>query len=156
MAKLVKPLSDKALKGFKCTDKICTMYDGNGLYIQIFPNGSKLWRFSFTLNGKNRRISLGRYPDISLSLARELAQQKRGLVAKGIDPKEQEEKQKKEAQKNITIKELAIKWHHVRTKRKQVKPETLKKEFRRLELHLFPYFGDLPIQEISKVIFCSH
>ena len=142
MAKLAKPLSDKALKALKATGKNVTLYDGQGLQIVATIYGKKTWRFVYTFDGKKKTITLGNYPDISLALARELASQKRALLAQGIDPQEHAKEQRRERERNITVKELAILWHIKRTARKAIKEETARKEFRRLELHLFPYFGD--------------
>ena len=140
MAKLAKPLSDKALKALKATGKNVTLYDGQGLQIVATIYGKKTWRFIYTFDGKKKTITLGNYPDISLALARELASQKRALLAQGIDPQEHAKEQRRERERNITVKELAILWHTKRTARKAIKEETARKEFRRLELHLFPYF----------------
>ena len=149
MAKLAKPLSDKALKALKATGKNVTLYDGQGLQIVATIYGKKTWRFVYTFDGKKKTITLGNYPDISLALARELASQKRALLAQGIDPQEHAKEQRRERERNITVKELAILWHTKRTVRKAIKEETARKEFRRLELHLFPYFGEWHISEMT-------
>ncbi|RDE82002.1 DUF4102 domain-containing protein [Haemophilus parahaemolyticus] len=111
MAKLAKPLRDKALKALKATGKNATLYDGQGLQIVATIYGKKTWRFVYTFDGKKKTITLGNYPDISLALARELASQKRALLAQGIDPQEQAKEQRRERERNITVKELAILWH---------------------------------------------
>ena len=56
----------------------------------------KTWRFIYTFDGKKKTITLGNYPDISLALARELASQKRALLAQGIDPQEHAKEQRRE------------------------------------------------------------
>ena len=88
MAKLAKPLCDKALKALKTTSKNTVLYDGKGLQIVATIYGKKTWRFVYTFDGKKKTITLGNYPDISLALTRELAGQKRALLAQGIDPQE--------------------------------------------------------------------
>jgi integrase len=60
--------------------------DGTGLYLQISPSGSKSWIFRFSMAGKRREMGLGPLHTISLALAREKAQEGRGLIASGIDP----------------------------------------------------------------------
>lgn len=149
MAKLAKPLSDKALKALKATGKNAILYDGQGLQIIATIYGKKTWRFVYTFDGKKKTITLGNYPDVSLSLARELAGQKRALLAQGIDPQEHAKQQRREREKNITVKELAMLWHGKRTARKVVKEETSRKELRRLELHLFPHFGDWLLSDMT-------
>ena len=111
MVKLAKPLSDKALKALKATGKNVTLYDGQGLQIMANIHGRKTWRFTYHFDGKRKLLTLGNYPDISLALARELASQKRALLARGIDPQEHTKEQRRERERNITVKELAILWH---------------------------------------------
>ena len=111
MAKLAKPLRDKALKALKAAGKNATLYDGQGLQIMANIHGRKTWRFTYHFDGKRKLLTLGNYPDISLALARELASQKRALLAQGIDPQEQAKEQRRERERNITVKELAILWH---------------------------------------------
>ena len=60
--------------------------DGRGLYLLVNPNGSKLWRYKFRMHGKERLVSLGRYPDIGLADARRARDERRKLVANGVDP----------------------------------------------------------------------
>ena len=117
MAKLAKPLSDKALKALKATGKNVTLYDGQGLQIVAIIYGKKTWCFVYTFDGKKKTITLGNYPDISLALARELASQKRALLAQGIDLQEytKQQRREQERERNITVKELAILWHTKRT-----------------------------------------
>ncbi len=55
-------------------------------------HGRKTWRFTYHFDGKRKLLTLGNYPDISLALARELASQKRALLAQGIDPQEHAKK----------------------------------------------------------------
>ncbi|HDR1022692.1 TPA: tyrosine-type recombinase/integrase [Pasteurella multocida] len=150
MSKIVKPLTDTTLRNLKPTDKEYTKSDGRGLYIRVFPNGSKQWYFSYKFLNKLRRISLGNYPDLSLSFAREIAQEYRGLILRNIDPilykNEQAQRMEKE---NITFSELAIKWRDSRLAAGKLKKETILEAFRRVELHLFPVISDLNIKNAN-------
>ena len=65
------PLTDTRIKAAKPTDKVYKIYDADGLYIEVPPTGSKRWRFKYRINGKEKRISLGIYPEIGLKDARE-------------------------------------------------------------------------------------
>jgi integrase len=60
--------------------------DGGGLYLVVKPGGGRAWVFMWKIAGKRREMGLGRWPDVSLSDARELADAARRQVAKGIDP----------------------------------------------------------------------
>ena len=60
--------------------------DGDGLYLIINPNGSKWWRFDYQFDGKRKTLSMGVYPIINLSKARETRDKARELLANGINP----------------------------------------------------------------------
>ncbi|MEL7781674.1 integrase arm-type DNA-binding domain-containing protein [Citromicrobium bathyomarinum] len=78
--------TDVALRALKPKDKSYKRADERGLYIEVMPNGSKLWRVKYRLHGVEKRQSLGRYPDVSLAEARKLRDEARALVAAGKDP----------------------------------------------------------------------
>lgn len=60
------PLTDTGIKAAQPTDKVYKIYDADGLYIEVPPTDSKRWRFKYRINGKEKRISLGIYPEIGL------------------------------------------------------------------------------------------
>ena len=62
------------------------MFDGGGLYLEVATTGSKLWRFKYRFNSKEKLLALGTYPDVSLAKARERRDEARQLLADGIDP----------------------------------------------------------------------
>jgi len=64
-------LSDAAIRKAKPADKPLRLFDGGGLYLEISPSGSKLWRLKYRFAGKEKRLALGIYPDVSLAGARE-------------------------------------------------------------------------------------
>jgi hypothetical protein len=82
------PLTDTELKKAKPREKSYKLFDGGGLYIEITPNGSKGWRYKYRINGKEKRISLGVYPEVSLKDARFRHSEQRQLVSQGVDPSE--------------------------------------------------------------------
>lgn len=57
-----------------------------GLFLVVNPNGSKWWRFSYSFAGKEKLLSLGTYPDVPLSLARDRRDEARRMVAAAVDP----------------------------------------------------------------------
>ena len=67
MAKLITPLTPKQINNAKPKDSTYTLFDGSGLYLEIAPTGSKLWKMKASLNGKAVKLSFGKYPDISLA-----------------------------------------------------------------------------------------
>jgi len=80
------PLSDTALRALKPMERRYKKADQRGLYIEVEPNGSKLWRYKYRFEGLEKRIALGRYPDVSLSQARRKQEEARRLLEDGKDP----------------------------------------------------------------------
>lgn len=80
------PLSDSAIRAFRPKEKRYKKADQRGLFIEVEPNGSKLWRWKYRIHGREKRISLGRYPDVSLAQARRLQEDARRLLEEGKDP----------------------------------------------------------------------
>ena len=64
-------VSDAALRAAKPAEKAYKIAAGGGLYLEVMPGGSKLWRWKYRLLGKENRYALGGYPDLSLKEARE-------------------------------------------------------------------------------------
>ena len=83
---MAKDIKDVTLRNIKPTDKDQRLNDGGGLYMLIKPNGAKWWRLDYTIEGKRKTLSLGVYPDVSLSLAREKRLDYRQQIAQGVDP----------------------------------------------------------------------
>lgn len=91
-------LTDSGLKALKPRAKAYKVSDEKGLYVQVTPAGSKLWKFKFRNKlGAEKKLSLGAYPDLSLKEARELRDAARNKVARGIDPAEQKQRDKRAA-----------------------------------------------------------
>jgi hypothetical protein len=67
----IRTLTDTEIKKAKARDKAYSLGDGGGMYLWITPAGGKLWRWSYRSEGKEKLMSLGKYPDISLVQARE-------------------------------------------------------------------------------------
>ena len=79
-------LTDVAIRSAKPSEKARRLSDGAGLYLEVSPAGGKWWRFKFHFDGKEKRLSLGVYPDVGLKDARERRDDARRLLANGIDP----------------------------------------------------------------------
>ena len=87
------PLTDTALRAAKPTEKAQKLFDGNGLYLIITPTGTKSWRLKYRFQGKEKLISLGPYPMVSLKEARERATAARKTLESGTDPSAQRKEQ---------------------------------------------------------------
>lgn len=82
------PLRDIAVRQARATGKAYTLGDGRGLALNVAANGSKSWHFRYPWLGKQRRMSLGTYPEVSLKEARTRREAARALVASGVNPQE--------------------------------------------------------------------
>ena len=84
----IMPLSDLKSKNAKPKAAPYKLTDGDGMYLQVQPTGSKYWRFNFRFAGKQRTLALGTYPEVSLDSARKKRVAARELLAHHppIDP----------------------------------------------------------------------
>ncbi|MBS0412457.1 MAG: integrase arm-type DNA-binding domain-containing protein [Proteobacteria bacterium] len=91
-------LTDSAIRALKSAEKDYKVSDEKGLYLQVTPSGGRLWRVKYrTQGGAEKKLSLGAYPAISLKDARELRDQARTLIAKGVDPAEKKRRERRSA-----------------------------------------------------------
>jgi integrase len=88
------PLSDAKIRTAKPTTKTLRLFDERGLYLEVSPNGGKWWRLKYRFDGKEKRISLGVYPDVGLRAARDRRDAARALLADGVDPSQARKYQK--------------------------------------------------------------
>lgn len=88
------PLTDSQIRRLKPRDRTYKCTDGHGLYLEVSPSGSKLWRFKYTHLGKEKRIALGRYPEIGLAAARRKRDEAKLKLADGNDPLAERKQQK--------------------------------------------------------------
>src|SRR5438445_1090032 len=90
-------LTDKAIKNAKPADTIKKLSDGHGLTLVIYPNGSKYWVYRYRYLGKEKTLSLGIYPVVSLADARRKLFEARTLLSDGQDPSEARKEAKRQA-----------------------------------------------------------
>lgn len=80
------PLTDLEIRNFQPGPRAYKKTDGLGLFIEVMPNGSKLWRWKYRIHGTEKRLSMGRYPEVSLADARAARDDARTRLAAGRDP----------------------------------------------------------------------
>ncbi len=153
MARITKPLTDKEIKAAVPKEKEYKLFDGGGLYLSVTPKGQKWWRLKYRIDGKEKRISLGVYPTISLQDARKQREEFKGQIAKGISPSEKR-KEKKEAiraeaiKSQNTFRNVSSEW--VELQRSKLGETTLSKYERALERDFYPVIGDKSMNDITR------
>jgi integrase len=107
-------LTVQEIKNISCPDGKSQIKrsDGNNLFLLVKSGGGKLWRFRFRHAGKYQEMALGKYPSISLSEARKLAEEARASLIHGINPMDErrERKRTKTTSKNKLFETIALKW----------------------------------------------
>ena len=100
-------LNDLQIKAIKATGKRYEITFGNGLYLDVTPTGSKIWRFRYRLHGQREKVTIGPYPAIGLKDANTKYLELAAMVAKGKSPAREQEREKQRTEEARTIEELA-------------------------------------------------
>ena len=142
-------LTDTACKNAKPSDTEYKLADGGGLYLLVKPNGGRYWRLKYRFNKKEKLLSFGLYPAISLSAARKKRDDARELLNVDIDPGQAKriEKLHKSTAAANTFEEIAREWHT--NKLDSWQPRTASNVLHRLEKDVFPLIGKQPITNIK-------
>jgi integrase len=125
------------------------LWDSGGLYLEISPKGGKWWRWKYRHAGKEKRISFGTFPAVTIREAREARDTARKLLNAGTDPsaQRQTDKRRRAHAGSNTFESIAREWYD---KHSRVWAESHASDvLRRLERNLFREIGDKPITEIS-------
>ena len=144
-------LSNIACKNAKPSEKPRKLADGNGLYLEIAPNGSKYWRMKYSFNGKESRLSFGVYPHVSLAEAREKRRLAKKMLEEGKNPNEEKriEKLERKISYENNFENIAREWH--KEKYPTWKPGHAERILTRLEKDIFPSLGARPIKAIKPI-----
>ena len=142
-------LTETRIRAAKSQIKDYKLADEKSLYLLIKVQGSKLWRMGYRFEGKQKTISFGKYPDVSLAQARERRDNARKLLAEGIDPSSAKKSAKNNRNDELSnsFENIAREWHSSYMKGKAESHS--EKVIRRFELYVFPYIGKLPITDIK-------
>jgi len=143
------PLTVAAIKNAKPAARTRKIFDGQGLYLELSPKGGKWWRLKYRYGGKEKRLSLGVYPEVTLGEARDRRDVARRLLDKEIDPSEYRQSQKdslKDASAS-SFEAVAREWFAVQEP--GWAPSHSSKVIRRLENDVFPWIGAKPIGSLS-------
>ena len=142
-------LNARQVETAKPKEKPYKMADGGGLYLLVKTNGSRYWRLKYRIDGKEKLLALGVYPDVSLADARAKRDEARKGIAGGIDPLEvkKEQKVEREAQVKNTFQEIALEWHNMKVKKWSAGyASDILEAFNK---DVFPFIGQRPIADIK-------
>ena len=139
------PLTDTTLRNAKPGEKQIKLFDGHGLFLLIAPSGTKAWRLKYSFYGKEKLISLGLYPTVSLKEARERAATARKDIENGIDPSEKRKLEKAACQN--TFEAVALEWHE--QNKDKWSDNYAKTIMHRMKRNLFPQIGSKPVHLVS-------
>ncbi len=142
-------LSDIAIRRARPGNKARKMFDGRGLYLEVAPRGGKYWRLKYRFAGKEKRLSLGVYPDVSLKEARQGCEDARRLLTREIDPSEHRRalKAARRQQVSNSFEAVAREWFA------RHRPNWAESHSSRLISHLerdiFPWIGGKPVAGVT-------
>jgi integrase len=142
-------LTDRAVRAATPKERPYKLSDGKGLYLLIEPTGSKLWRLKYRFLGKEKKLALGSYPEVTLSQARDRQLDARRLLANGVDPGEYRKQTRRAAHIAAanTFEVIAREWF-AKFKTNWADSHS-SKVLLRLENDLLPWLGARPISMIE-------
>lgn len=142
-------LTDVAVRNAKPKSKSYKLSDGEGLMLEVTPSGSKLWRWRYAFERREQMLALGKYPLISLSEARQKRDEARKLVDIGKHPTREKKVQKLRNTQNggNSFEAIARRWLEMKSPNLNTKYAT--QTLARIEQHIFPTIGALPIRDIT-------
>jgi integrase len=139
----INSLTDAKCRGAKILDAPYKLFDGHGLHLYVMPSGAKTWRVAYRVAGKQKTKSFGPYPDVSLAEARAKRDQLRADLRDGVDPMAE----RKAKRAGLTFKQAAETYW---AGRKDVSQGYLADARRGVEMHIFPYLGEVAINLIDR------
>ena len=143
------PLTDATVRNLKPRDKPYKVSDFEGLFLLVKPTGSRLWRQKYRIDGKEKLLAIGPYPEVSLAQARTARDAARALLAAGKDPSQakQDRKREEKERRGLTFKSQAAAYF-TKTKKEGRAETTLSKTEWLLDMAIAD-FGAKPMSEIT-------
>jgi len=142
-------LTDTAIKAAKPREKPYKLFDGEGLYLLINPDGSRWWRLKYRYGGKEKLLALGTYPGTGLKKARDKRDDARNLLDDDIDPNahRKAEKAARADREAGSFEVVAREWHAKQSETWATGHS--ERVLRRLVLYVFPRIGGEPIGSVT-------
>lgn len=139
-------LNELKIKAAKPQNKQYKLYDNDGLYLLVHPNGSKYWRIRYYYLGKEKLMSIGVYPEVSLRDARLFKDETKALLARNVDPVLDKRLKQQEQSSLLSFEHIARHWCH--NNKTWSEPHRMK-VLRSLERYLFPHIGAYDIASLT-------
>ncbi len=151
MARTTTPLTDTKIKTTKPKEKDYKLSDGGGLYLLVTKAGGKHWKLKYHFDNKEQKLSLGAYPSVSLSKARELREKYKTEIANNINPcvvikNKKVSLERDELKNHYTFKKIAL--ERLAKIEDDISESHYKRSYRGLVNDVFPYIGDKPIDDV--------
>jgi len=143
------PLTDTRIRQQKPAARPLKLTDANGLYLEVRPNGSKLWRYRYRIDGRFNLYAMGAYPDVSLADAREELARARKLVKQGIHPAHERARTRAEtsARNADAFQPIAEEW--LKEKRRAWSKTYASQVEHLLKRDVYPRIGKRPMRSIT-------
>jgi len=141
-------LKDAVIKAFEPSDKVIKLSDGASLFLLVHPSGTKTWVYAYRFGGKQKKLTLGQYPNMSLKDARIARQEARIRLDQGFDPGV-EKQTKKHRPEQFTFSAIAEDWLAVYKVNRADKTIAIYRHV--LDVHILPEIGDMNIKDIKRI-----
>lgn len=139
-------LTDAAIKALKPRAIRYYVSDGRGLYLEIFPTGRRAWRYRYRLNGKAEKVTIGKYPDLTLKAARQKRDELAAMVANGQSPASQKQVARVEVASATTARKFGERYYSEVVLPNVKDPKNLR---RWLDKEIYPVLGDKSLRDIT-------
>ena len=140
---------DSFFKNARPADKDYKLTDWGGLFLLVRKTGGKLWQMAYRAEGKQKTLSFGAYPAVSLEQARRKRDEARALIAEGQDPGEVKKEQRAAQRKTQTNTFEAVAREFFEIKINEWSESHHTRSFQRLKRNVFPFIGHIPISELT-------
>ena len=142
-------LSDTKIKSLKPKEKMYRVLDAERLYIEVRPSGKKIWRFKYTLNGKEGTVSFGEYPIVSLAEARKKKDESKALLKDDINPVDDKKKKKIEAVTATTNTFKAVAEEYALEQMKYKSKDYIEQFKRSMRKDIYKVIGHKPVKDVN-------
>ncbi|MDA8159124.1 MAG: integrase arm-type DNA-binding domain-containing protein [Desulfobacteraceae bacterium] len=141
------PLTQLEIRNAKPKDKPYKLFAGEGLFLLVTPNGGKWWRFKYRFGGKEKLLSVGTYPQLSLKEAGVKRDEWRRLLLSGIDPGQKRKAENVAQSGEGSFEAVAREWFEKKKGGWAVSHS--EKIIARLENDVFPWLGAKPVNQVT-------